>query len=85
MSTTVSNLIGYVAVAICWGGTTPFMRASLDHLPSPSISAIWNKKTWAYIIPLMINLSGSTVYYSMLRNVPLRLFLDFKKLVWLFL
>eukprot|EP00842_Homolaphlyctis_polyrhiza_P002377 jgi/Hompol1/313/HPOL_002462-RA len=73
-------------VAICWGFTNPFIKAGtsgLDavshrHRDSPwwkrQAAELWFLATrWQFVVPLAVNLSGSTVYYWMLGNADLSL------------
>ena len=67
-----------ILVAILWGSTNSFLkRASQTPVPitympsSPLRTYIFYLSTPAYIIPLLLNLSGSVLYYYTLRNIDL--------------
>ncbi|KAI9319003.1 UPF0546 membrane protein [Dichotomocladium elegans] len=60
-------------VAICWGATNPLIKAGaagLDHIsqkyPQPGLHK------W-YVLPLVLNLSGSVVYYYTLGQSEMSL------------
>ena len=59
-------LFGYLLVSLCWGLTNPFIKKAAER-----IKTIWDYLDWRYLVPLGINLSGSTVYYYTLGSVPL--------------
>ncbi|KAI7899807.1 uncharacterized protein BX663DRAFT_519571 [Cokeromyces recurvatus] len=70
------QLIGFILVAICWGSTNPFIKAGsagLDKISNQYSQSGCFKKwfaeikylftKWQYLLPLVLNLSGSVVYY----------------------
>ncbi|KAL2918249.1 hypothetical protein HK105_202176 [Polyrhizophydium stewartii] len=80
------SIAGLLLVALCWGFTNPFIKAgsagleavSKAHAASPwwkrQAAEAWFLATrWQYVVPLAINLSGSTVYYYMLGEADLSL------------
>ncbi|CAG8651120.1 2413_t:CDS:2 [Ambispora leptoticha] len=68
----LENIIGFLLVALCWGFTNPFIKngsAGLENIRRDTwvkqiVSEVWYLITkWQYIVPLLLNLSGSVVYY----------------------
>jgi drug/metabolite transporter (DMT)-like permease len=68
-------------VAICWGATNPFIKRgasglsaiTLQHASSTVLARttaelLYLLRTPSYLIPLLINLSGSSVYYYTLGD-----------------
>lgn len=95
-STSASSIfqtaLGFIMVALCLGGTNPFirngsqgLREAIDRLPKNTskigkTAAEWKflLTRWKYVVPLVLNLSGSVVYYYFLGKAGT--FFD----VWLF-
>ncbi|CAG8661066.1 6600_t:CDS:2, partial [Paraglomus brasilianum] len=80
--TLFSNVVGFILVAVCWGFTNPFMKkgsAGLENIKQETwlrqtLAEIWFLVTrWQYIVPLILNLSGSVVYYYTLGQADLSL------------
>ncbi|KAG9286242.1 hypothetical protein G9A89_014228 [Geosiphon pyriformis] len=78
----IKNTIGFILVALCWGFTNPFIKrgsAGLERIHrdtwfKQTLAEVWFLFTrWQYIIPLLLNLSGSTVYYITLGQADLSL------------
>ncbi|KAI8872634.1 hypothetical protein GQ42DRAFT_166591 [Ramicandelaber brevisporus] len=78
----VFDSVGFILVALCWGATNPFIKrgtAGLEHVKAskPSLQPFaeaWYLATrWQYILPLLLNLSGSMVYYYTLSKADLSL------------
>ncbi|KAI8900344.1 transmembrane protein 234-like protein [Globomyces pollinis-pini] len=80
----VEHTIGFIAVSLCWGFTNPFIKRGtigLDIVTSnhqdrhPIIQTAYQIKylatRWQYVLPLALNLSGSTVYYYLLGDAEL--------------
>ncbi|KND03917.1 uncharacterized protein SPPG_01368 [Spizellomyces punctatus DAOM BR117] len=80
----LANILGLIAVALCWGFTNPFIKRGSKGLEDVTRqykqSPWWKRQTaelyylltrWQYIIPLVINLSGSAVYYKTLGESDL--------------
>jgi hypothetical protein len=70
-------VLGFLAVGIAWGFTTPFIRraalshsskpkaqdASLSWLARTSLSLSYLLQTPSYTVPLLLNLSGSALFF----------------------
>ncbi|CAJ0766433.1 553_t:CDS:2, partial [Entrophospora sp. SA101] len=77
-----NNIIGFLLVAICWGFTNPFIKKGSKGIENIKHDN-WLKQTvfeiiflftrWQYILPLLLNLSGSIVYYYTLGQSDLSL------------
>jgi hypothetical protein len=74
-------------VACCWGATNPFIKrgaAGLEHITRSHKDSSFLKRTGAelyylfttlnYLVPLVINLSGSSVYYYTLGDAGIHTF-----------
>ncbi|PIA18939.1 UPF0546 membrane protein C1orf91, partial [Coemansia reversa NRRL 1564] len=71
---------GFVLTALCWGFTNPFIKRG-----STGIEVVKHRKwlhqtmaecyflftNWRYMLPLVINLSGSAVYYYTLHDADI--------------
>ncbi|GBC04480.1 hypothetical protein RclHR1_00570036 [Rhizophagus clarus] len=77
-----NNIIGFLLVALCWGFTNPFIKQGSRGLENikrnnwinQTLAEIWFLITrWQYVIPLLLNLSGSIVYYYTLGQADLSL------------
>ncbi|KAI8805759.1 hypothetical protein BJ742DRAFT_819078 [Cladochytrium replicatum] len=98
-----TEVIGLVLVSAFWGFTNPFIKngsKGLEDVTAKHIkmgSSWWTRNfaemrflftRWQYVVPLLINLSGSAVYYRTLGSadisiaVPITSSLTF---VWTFL
>lgn len=66
-------IIQYLAVAFVWGFTAPFIKAGSDGLSANPdlLSKLLHLARWQYLLPLAINLSGSSVYYYLLAESDL--------------
>ncbi|CEI99743.1 hypothetical protein RMCBS344292_13824 [Rhizopus microsporus] len=85
MSDSIRQLFGFILVAICWGSTNPLIKKGSAGLEKVSerypqgglqkwvaeIKYLLTK--WQYLVPLVINLSGSIVYYYTLGKSGLLL------------
>lgn len=68
-----------LAVAFCWGFTTPLIKAASANLnkthtwpPAQQFSEIVQLLCrWQYLLPLIINLSGSIVWYALIGDMQL--------------
>ncbi|KAH6576411.1 hypothetical protein BASA60_004522 [Batrachochytrium salamandrivorans] len=82
----IESIVGLFIVAVCWGFTNPFIKSgskgleevSRAHADSPwwqrQTAEIWFLGTrWQYVLPLAVNLCGSTVYYYTLGDADLSL------------
>jgi len=67
----------FVVVALCWGFTNPFIaRASkgTEHIRHPNalvqklLVAKHLLTSWQYVLPLVLNLSGSAIFYATLSH-----------------
>ncbi|KAI9296997.1 transmembrane protein [Neoconidiobolus thromboides FSU 785] len=78
------NTISLIAVACCWGLTNPFIKLGSKGLEDiKAHRKEWYYQTyeelkflftnWKYVLPLLINLSGSAVYYYTLGQADLSL------------
>ncbi|KAI9205787.1 uncharacterized protein BJ171DRAFT_52128 [Polychytrium aggregatum] len=85
-NTFLENVVGLLLVAVCWGGTNPFIKLGsqgLDDVTKKYQGHPWWRRqweeirflwtNWKYVVPLAINLSGSMVYYYTLGNSDLSL------------
>ncbi|RIA92997.1 transmembrane protein [Glomus cerebriforme] len=81
-SSITNNILGFFLVALCWGFTNPFIKQGsrgLENIKRSSwfkqtLAEIWFLVTrWQYIVPLLLNLSGSIVYYYTLGQADLSL------------
>ena len=73
----LADAFWFVAVALCWGFTNPFIARgskgveAIAH-PSPIVHKLLVAKfllmRWQYVVPLVLNLSGSAVYYATLSH-----------------
>ncbi|RHZ77837.1 hypothetical protein Glove_172g37 [Diversispora epigaea] len=78
----INNIIGFILVALCWGFTNPFIKQGSKGLENIKYNS-WIKQTlgefwylltrWQYVVPLLLNLSGSVVYYYTLGQADLSL------------
>ncbi|XJO71864.1 hypothetical protein BDV3_001301 [Batrachochytrium dendrobatidis] len=82
----VESIVGLFIVAICWGFTNPFIKSGSKGLEAVSLkhasSSWWTRQAaelwflgtrWQYVLPLAVNLSGSTVYYYTLGDADISL------------
>ena len=79
----ILNFFGFLLISICWGATNPFLKKAMVGIDQIKIEHPGFLTTKFYeflfllkpgfIIPLFINLSGSTVFYYMLSNLDLTL------------
>ncbi|KAI8928667.1 hypothetical protein BC831DRAFT_447496 [Entophlyctis helioformis] len=82
----IQSVLGLLLVAVCWGFTNPFIKygsQGLDKVSQAHAGSPWWKRQaaeawflatrWQYVVPLAINLSGSTVYYYTLGDADLSL------------
>ncbi|KAF8942005.1 heme binding [Haplosporangium gracile] len=76
------NAIGFILVALCWGFTNPFIKNGSKGLESIKrdswirqvAAEYWYLLTrWQYVVPLVLNLCGSVVYYHTLGKADLSL------------
>ncbi|RKP10054.1 hypothetical protein THASP1DRAFT_13401, partial [Thamnocephalis sphaerospora] len=75
------TVVGLVLVALCWGFTNPFIKRGAEGLDSvqpgrfgEGVSKFFYLATrWQYVVPLLLNLSGSVVYYYTLGKSDLSL------------
>ncbi|KAG0336250.1 hypothetical protein BG000_006771 [Podila horticola] len=76
------NAIGFILVALCWGFTNPFIKngsKGLENIKrsswlSQAAAEYWYLFTrWQYVLPLVLNLCGSVVYYYTLGKADLSL------------
>ncbi|KAF9914798.1 heme binding [Lobosporangium transversale] len=76
------NAIGFILVALCWGFTNPFIKNGSKGLEtikrnswiSQAAAEYWYLFTrWQYVVPLVLNLCGSVVYYHTLGKADLSL------------
>ncbi|KAI7824248.1 hypothetical protein BX661DRAFT_46847 [Kickxella alabastrina] len=71
---------GFILTALCWGFTNPFIKRGskgLESIKRPT----WLSQTlaetyflftnWKYLLPLLLNLSGSAVYYYTLSSAEI--------------
>ncbi|RCH96528.1 hypothetical protein CU097_003694 [Rhizopus azygosporus] len=85
MPDSIRQLFGFILVAICWGSTNPLIKKGSAGLEKVSerypqgglqkwfaeIKYLLTK--WQYLVPLVINLSGSIVYYYTLGKSDMSL------------
>ncbi|KAL1918364.1 uncharacterized protein VTP21DRAFT_3024 [Calcarisporiella thermophila] len=76
----LEDAVGFILVALCWGFTNPFIKRGSDGLErvrqeGGGILTEWSflLRRWQYVLPLLINLSGSFVYYYTLGKADLSL------------
>ncbi|KAI9279826.1 transmembrane protein [Sporodiniella umbellata] len=84
-SDVAQNLLGFILVAICWGATNPLIKRGSSGLEKISekypegglkkwfaeLKYLFTR--WQYVLPLVINLSGSVVYYYTLGKADMSL------------
>ncbi|KAJ9084490.1 hypothetical protein DSO57_1023810 [Entomophthora muscae] len=84
MSEVINNCLGFLLVAVCWGLTNPFIKSGSRGVTEVKASRPgWVHQTlaeykylfsqWKYVLPLLLNLSGSMVYYYTLGNSEISL------------
>lgn len=85
ISDSLRQFIGFLLVAICWGSTNPLIKLGSSGLDKVSakypegglkkwfaeIKYLFTK--WQYVLPLLLNLSGSVVYYYTLGKSDMSL------------
>ncbi|XP_070556005.1 transmembrane protein 234 homolog isoform X2 [Ptychodera flava] len=78
----IYNAVWLTVVAFLWGATNPLIKqgsAGIDKIQKSN--AVWQfvaeitflATNWKYIVPFLINQSGSLVYYPTLASVDLSL------------
>ncbi|KAJ3302723.1 hypothetical protein HDV03_004608 [Kappamyces sp. JEL0829] len=80
------QLAGYLIVAFCWGGTNAFIKRGTEGLSAVTEKyssrgravQLWHEFLylacrWQYVLPLVLNLSGSSLYYYLLSDTDLSL------------
>ncbi|XP_070556006.1 transmembrane protein 234 homolog isoform X3 [Ptychodera flava] len=78
----IYNAVWLTVVAFLWGATNPLIKqgsAGIDKIQKSN--AVWQfvaeiiylTTNWKYIVPFLINQSGSLVYYPTLASVDLSL------------
>ncbi|ORX75972.1 UPF0546 membrane protein C1orf91, partial [Anaeromyces robustus] len=77
------NIIGFILVAICWGFTNPFIKKGTEGVEKIEQQytgwkrtfkkTIWLLTRWQYMVPLILNLNGSLVFYYTLGKADLSL------------
>ncbi|KAI8053503.1 hypothetical protein BDF22DRAFT_685042 [Syncephalis plumigaleata] len=81
MASLLNTIVGLVLVALCWGFTNPFIKRGAEGLDrvrpgrfGKGVSEFLYLATrWQYVVPLLLNLSGSVVYYYTLGTSDLSL------------
>ncbi|CAO3608607.1 unnamed protein product [Mucor hiemalis] len=78
ISDSLRQFVGFLLVAICWGSTNPLIKLGSSGLDK--VSAKYPEgglQKWLaelkYILPLLLNLSGSVVYYYTLGKSDMSL------------
>jgi uncharacterized membrane protein len=81
----VQNSVGFLLVALCWGFTNPFIKIGSHGLEEVSerypegglkrwgAEQVYLFTRWQFVLPLLLNLSGSIVYYYTLGKSELSL------------
>jgi drug/metabolite transporter (DMT)-like permease len=78
----MKDVLGFLLVSLCWGFTNPFIKRGSQgveliaekHPKYTQLYEIWYLATrWQYVLPLLINLSGSSVFYYLLGDAELSL------------
>lgn len=75
-------IAGLILVSLCWGFTNPFIKKAASNLDdiTPKEGSQFEKTlaqyrhlltSWDYLLPLFINLMGSTAYYYFLGEADL--------------
>ncbi|KAJ2552787.1 hypothetical protein EV175_003180 [Coemansia sp. RSA 1933] len=76
----LQSCFGFVLTALCWGFTNPFIKRGSQGIESikrgnwiaQTLAETWFLFTnWKYVVPLVINLSGSAVYYYTLSSADI--------------
>ncbi|PVU94825.1 hypothetical protein BB561_002243 [Smittium simulii] len=80
LPTFFSSSFGFVLTAICWGCTNPFIKAGavgIQNIKKTSFleqlffEFVFLVTNWKYVLPLLLNLSGSAVYYLTLADADI--------------
>ncbi|XP_026283526.1 transmembrane protein 234 homolog [Frankliniella occidentalis] len=80
MSVSVDSLLWLTLVGFLWGGTNPFLKkgaTGMDKVEGNNIIArLWKEVyllllNWKYMIPFLLNQSGSVVYFLTLQNTEM--------------
>jgi drug/metabolite transporter (DMT)-like permease len=77
------NFLGFLLISICWGGTNPFLKRGMEGMDRIKTlhSGFFTIKyhefmhlvKLQFILPLLVNLSGSLVFYHLLGTLDLTL------------
>ncbi|PVU89558.1 hypothetical protein BB559_003333 [Furculomyces boomerangus] len=71
---------GFILTAMCWGSTNPFIKKGTEGLETVKkdnwilqiiFEFIFLFSRWQYVVPLVLNLSGSAVYYYTLSGADI--------------
>uniref|UniRef100_A0A8C5LUK9 Transmembrane protein 234 n=1 Tax=Leptobrachium leishanense TaxID=445787 RepID=A0A8C5LUK9_9ANUR len=82
MSLSATDLLSLILVSILWGATNPFLRKGAEGLErvkeQRSVRQFLSEarflvSNWRYVIPFMLNQSGSVVFYLTLASAELSL------------
>ncbi|KAK3927808.1 Transmembrane protein 234-like protein [Frankliniella fusca] len=82
MAVSVESLLWLTLVGCLWGGTNPFLRKGTVGMKvvegSNMLVRLWNEvysllKNWKYMVPFLLNQSGSIVYFVTLQNTEMSL------------
>ncbi|RKP02529.1 hypothetical protein CXG81DRAFT_6196, partial [Caulochytrium protostelioides] len=65
--------LGFVVVALCWGVTNPLIKRGTRGIEGVRARVrageAWFLLTrWQYVVPLLLNLCGSSIYYAALGD-----------------
>lgn len=78
----MKDLLGFLIVSLCWGATNPFIKrgsAGVSKVSEthPQYTQVYEflylVKRWQYMLPVLVNLSGSSVFYYLLGDAELTL------------
>ncbi|KAI8580844.1 hypothetical protein K450DRAFT_234845 [Umbelopsis ramanniana AG] len=85
MSAILQYALGFALVGLCWGSSNPFIKRGSEGLEAVSkkypeggfrrwrAEMVYLFTRWQYVLPLVINLSGSAAYYYTLGKADLSL------------
>ncbi|KAI3629620.1 hypothetical protein MIR68_011055 [Amoeboaphelidium protococcarum] len=76
------QILMFLVVGLLWGGTNPWLKLaaqrqvppqSLLMLPKSLRQTVYLLTDYHYLLPLLLNLSGSILYYKTLRDYDLKM------------
>ncbi|XP_034241801.1 transmembrane protein 234 homolog [Thrips palmi] len=82
MSANLESLLWLTVVGILWGGTNPFIKKGakgMERVEGSNIITRFFKEiyflltNWRYMVPFILNQSGSVVYFLTLQNTEMSL------------